>query len=295
MKHKVLKENLIKSILFLCAASSIGLVLFMISYMAWGGFSQLISWFAHGFGNPALPNQPLPYLYDTMFVAVGGTMLGAIIGIPCAIYLAEFSSYKLRNALKPAIEVLNGFPSIVMGMLVFVLFCTAILTRYNVNTNYATHGLSVLAAWVVLGIMSLPVIVSISEDSLRAVPNELREASFGLGATKWQTAVKVLIPAALSGIFVSILLALLDAMGETMAVLIVIGQITPPPITLNPLYGGNVITSKIASVVSGGESMGLQWFFGLAVLLFLMTLFMNLIVRITRRRISNISPRPLGR
>ena len=211
-----------------------------------------------------------------------------MVGIPCAIYLAEFSSYKVRSALKPTIEVLNGFPSIVMGMLVFVLFCTAYLTRYHVNSNFAVHGLSILAAWVVLGMMSLPVIVSISEDSLRAVPNELREASIGLGATKWQTAMKVLVPTALSGILqVAILLALLDAMGETMAVLVVIGQTTPPPITLNPLYGGNVITSAIASIVSGGETMGLTWFFGLAVLLFLMTLLMNLAVRMVKRRISS--------
>jgi ABC-type phosphate transport system permease subunit len=218
-----------------------------------------------------------------------GTILGALIGIPVAIYLAEFSSSRLRNTLRPAIEVLNGFPSIIMGMLVLVLFCFAIMARYGVNTMYSGSGLSLLAAMIVIGIMSIPIIVSISEDSLRAVPNELREASFGLGATKWQTSIKVLVPSALSGISVSILISLLDAMGETMAVLMVIGQMTPPPITLNPLYAGNVITSKIASVVSGGETMGLNWFFGLAVLLFIMTLFMNLAVRMVKRRISRMS------
>ena len=294
MNRKILIEKIIKAVLFVCAAFSVALVLFMIGYMATNGYNQLITWFAYGFGNPSFPGRPLPYLFDTIYVSVGGTMIGALVGIPCAVYLAEFSSFKLRNTLKPVIEVLNGFPSIVMGMLVFVLFCNAVLTRYNVPTFSTVHGLTVSAAWLVLGIMSLPVIVSISEDSLRAVPNELREASFGLGATRWQTATKVLVPAALSGIFVSILLALLDAMGETMAVLMVIGQVTPPPITLNPLSGGNVITSVIASIVSGGETMGLEWFFGLAVLLFLMTLLMNVAVRMTKRRISRLGAQKGG-
>ena len=157
-----------------------------------------------------------------------------MVGIPCAIYLAEFSSYKVRSALKPTIEVLNGFPSIVMGMLVFVLFCTAVLTRYHVNSNFAVHGLSILAAWVVLGMMSLPVIVSISEDSLRAVPNELREASIGLGATKWQTSNESFSSNCTFRHFCSDSFSLLDAMGETMAVLVVIGQTTPPTNHIKP-------------------------------------------------------------
>ena len=286
MNGKMLKENLIQIILFICAASSIGLVLFMVGYMSWEGKDQLIEWFAHGFGG--LSNAPLPYMFNTIYVSLGGTLLGTIIGLPCAIYLAEFSSFRVRNAIKPAMEVLNGFPSIVMGMLVYVLLCSAILLRYNINTNYSIHGQSILAAWVALGIMSLPLIVSVSEDSLRAVHKDLRESSFGLGATKWQTVTKVLIPSAISGIFVSILLAFLNAMGETMAVLIVIGQQTPPPITLNPLYASNVITSEIASITSGGEYTSYGFFFGLATLLFILTVFVNLAVRLVRKNITNV-------
>ena len=142
------------------------------------------------------------YIFNTVYCSLAGALIGIAIGLPCAIYISDFSS-KLRNFVKPALEVLMGFPSVVMGLLILVLFCTTILIN-----PLSVRGTCILAAFMVLGIMALPIIVSVSEDSLRAVPQEQKEASYGLGATRWQTTTKVIIPGALSGISVAFLLAL---------------------------------------------------------------------------------------
>jgi ABC-type phosphate transport system permease subunit len=276
---ELLKENFIKGILFLCAASSIGLVFFMLIYMMWIGQAPFFEWIAHGFA------FLMPYMVNTMYIGLGGTLIGAVIGIPCAIYLAEFANFKLRNVIKPALEVLNGFPSIIMGLLVYILVCDAIVGRFTDKMN----SVCILAGWIVLGIMSLPLIVSVSEDSLRAVPHELREASFGLGATKWQTSIKVLLPSAISGISSSIVLALLNAVGETMAVISVIGNFRPPPITLDPLSPSNVLTTMIAN--SFGEaawgSYTFQRLFAAGAVLFIMTAFLNIAIRIIKAKMVN--------
>lgn len=296
MKTKQLKENFIKVILFLCAAASIIIVFFMVGYMLWGSGPWVTNWLLNGLwtgqGNTVIG----PYMVNTLYVALGGTLIGVIVGVPCAIYLAEFADSKLRNVVKPAIEVLNGFPSIVIGLLVFVLFCVAILGKYtNTAEVFATSNNQlavqcILGGWIVLGIMSLPLIVSVSEDSIRAVPNELKEASLGLGATRWQTATKVLVPSAISGISASILLALLNAMGETMAVLVVIGNLTPPPVTTNPLASTSVLTAMIVRGATGGDA---EWgtgpfevLFGAGVILFVLTIITNLSIRLIRRKLN---------
>jgi phosphate transport system permease protein len=220
-------------------------------------------------------------MFDSAYLALGGTLLGVAIGIPCAIYLAEFANLRLRNMIKPTLEVLNGFPSVIIGLLGFTLVCTQ-LGRFHIQALYCT-----LVGWLVLGVMSLPLITSVSEDSIRAVTQELREASLGLGATKWQTTVEVLLPSAASGILTAILLAFANAIGETMAVIMVIGLITPPPLNLNPLFQSNSITAIIANgyeETSVGSPLYLT-LFAAGFILFIMTAMTNLAIRaITARR-----------
>ena len=228
------------------------------------------------------------FMYNTLYVGLGGTVLGAAIGIPCAIYLAEFADMRLRNMIKPALEVLNGFPSVVLGMVGYALVCFTI-QRYTGGAAGSFY--CILAAWVVLGIMSLPLITSVSEDSLRAVPQDLREASLGLGATKWQTALRILVPGAISGILTALLLALGNAIGETMAVLAVIGVQSPPPTSLDPLVSSNVITAMIANgyqEVSWG-STAFDYLFAAGFLLFVMTMLLNIATRTIATKLNGNS------
>ncbi|HVP17222.1 MAG TPA: ABC transporter permease subunit [candidate division Zixibacteria bacterium] len=278
MNSKLLKENFIKAILFLCALSSIAIVFFIVIYMIDLGYPVIINWFAYGFESGVF--NILPYMFDSLYLALGGTLLGVAIGIPCAIYLAEFADMRLRNMIKPTLEVLNGFPSVIIGVLGFTLLCTQ-LGRFGLQAFLCT-----LVGWIVLGVMSLPLIASVSEDSIRAVPQDLREASLGLGATKWQTTTEVLLPTAISGILASTLLAFGNAIGETMAILAVIGIATPPPITLNPLSQSNSITALIAYGYQETSVGSLRYLtlFAAGFILFVMTALTNLAIRVLMAR-----------
>ena len=279
MNKKMLKENIIKAILFLCALSSIGIVFFIVIYMVYLGYPVIIDWFAHGFESGVF--NVVPYMFGSLYLAIGGTFFGVAIGIPCAIYLAEFANTRLRNMVKPTLEVLNGFPSVIIGLLGFTLLCTQ-LGRFGLQAMFC-----ILVGWIVLGVMSLPLIASVSEDSIRAVSQDLREASLGLGATKWQTTIEVLLPSAISGILASVLLAFANAIGETMAVLAVTGIATPPPITLNPLSQTNSITALIAYGYQETSVGSLRYLtlFAAGFILFVMTALTNLAIRtiITKR------------
>ena len=197
MNFKQFKEKLIKSSLFLAAVSSIIIVFFIIYFMLDWGFSAISGWVMYGFTSGPSNFYAVPFIFNSVYIAVGGTLLGIAIGIPCAIYMAEFADFRWRNIIKPTLEVLNGFPSVVIGLLGFTILVSQI-------TSYGLRGFAgVLFAWIILGIMALPLIASVSEDAIRAVPNDLKEASLGLGATQWQTTVQVLIPGAISGILIA--------------------------------------------------------------------------------------------
>jgi phosphate transport system permease protein len=273
-----LKEQLIKAILSVCAASSIGVVLLIMGAITYGGYPRIIDWVEHGFGMQFLPtvNQYgiIPLIFSTFYLGVGATAVGGILGLPCAIYLAEFADMRLRNMLKPSLEILSGFPSVVIGLVGFYVVA-------NTLRNLTGSGVSMLAAWIVVGVMSLPTIASISEDAIRAVPHDLKEASLAVGATKWQTMRHVLLPAAKSGILASLILAMGAAVGETMAVLMVIGGVANPPITLDPRLMSTVMTTEIVQYWGYGSSNPeiLQSFFALGFVLFLIVGILNLIIR----------------
>jgi phosphate transport system permease protein len=242
------------------------MIFIMVVYI---GYPVIADWFLHGFGMNWSPTTGqfgiIRYLYSTLYVGIGATVIATVLGLPCAIYLAEFADRKLRNVVKPSLEALTGFPSVIIGLIGFALITEIIRVSFG-------DGIGVLAAWIILGIMSLPHVASISEDSIRTVPHELREASLALGATRWQTMLKVLIPVARPGIIAAIVLAMGSAVGETMAVIMVIGGVTNPQITLNPIVHSNVMTTVIATDYAEIAWGSTQWqaLYGIAFMLFLM-------------------------
>jgi ABC-type phosphate transport system permease subunit len=261
----MLKERAIKVILFLCAAFSIFAVLSIIGYLLFGSMSIIGTFFLHGinvaFSGAAASVGTGPVVIEeidgTIFTALGGTALAVCIGLPTAIYMAEFADMRLRNFAKTSLEVLDGFPSVVIGIIGFGLLVTPnskytfthIIDNLQTSQHLPTNE-CIFFAWLILMIMSVPVIATLSEDALRSVPNELREASLGLGATRWQTTREVLLPTAMSRIVTSILLALAAAMGEMVAINWVLrgtvasALIHNPVLILNPVY--DTLTLSIA-------------------------------------------------
>jgi len=212
------------------------------------------------------------FFVATMWVTLVATVIAVPVGVACAAYLAEVAPPGVRESVKPVIELLAGIPSVVMGFIGLLLLSPLVQSMFNLNT-----GLSGLAAGIMLSLMSLPIIVSVSEDALRAIPDEFRQAAYALGATKWEVVRHVSIPAALSGIAAAIMLGMGRAIGETMTVLMIAGGALAVPVS--PTQPMMPMTAAIASGIGNAVRGGLQYqaLFAIGLLLFLMTLAVNLI------------------
>ena len=240
------KEKIIEKGLFVAASTSIILVMLIVIFLFSEGYQALNFDFLFGFKwHPASESFGIvPTVISTLYIAIGALVISIIIGIPTAIYLSEYAHEKVRGIIKSSVEMLVGIPSIVLGF--FGLIVIVPWIRYNVGGL----GESILAGWIILSIMTLPHIISISEDAMRAVPNSFREGSWALGATKWQTAIQLIMPNAKSGILASIILGMSNAIGETMAVLMVIGNPNIPWIPQSILDPVRVLTSTIVIEIS---------------------------------------------
>jgi phosphate transport system permease protein len=214
----------------------------------------------------------LPFFVSTLMITLIATVIAVPIGVACAAYLAEVAPPRVRETVKPIIELLAGIPSVMMGFIGLMLLSPLIQSAFNLNT-----GLCGLTAAIMLSLMSLPVIVSVSEDALHAVPKDFKEASYALGATKWETIRHVCIPAALSGVAAAIMLGVGRAIGETMTVLMVAGGALAVP--LSPTDPMTPMTSAIASGIGNAVRGGLQYqaLFAIGLILFIMTLAVNLV------------------
>ena len=225
----------------------------------------------------------LPLLNGTLMIGLGSLVVGLPLGLLTAIYLAEYASARVRGVLKPTLEILAGVPTVVVGF--FALqFITPSLLR-PIFGEERVFIFNAAAGAIAVGLMILPIIASISEDAMRAVPASLREAAYGLGSTRRQVSLRVVVPAALSGIAASVILAFSRAVGETMAVTIAAGN--SPKMTLNFFTSIQTLTASIAQTVSGEAAAGTVRYnalFALGMVLFVITLAMNLIsARIVRR------------
>ncbi len=228
---------------------------------------------------PAAQFGVLPLILGTLLVSFFAILFALPIGLITAIYMAEVAGERFRNILKPTIELLAGIPSVVYGFFGLVVLVPAIQKIFNLPV-----GETALAGSIILAIMALPTIITISEDAIRTTPGTLREASLALGATRWQTLVRVVVPYAKSGITAAIILGVGRAVGETMAVLMVTGNATvmPPSLTQPTRTIPATIAAELGEAPFGGVHF--KALFALGIILFLMTLVFNLLVDYTKSR-----------
>ncbi len=211
---------------------------------------------------------------STLVTSTIAILISLPLGLAAAIYLSEYASYRARSILKPILEILAGIPTVVYGYFA-LLFVTPILKSIFGD---ALQVYNMLSAGLVMGIMILPLISSMSEDALSAVPNSLREAAYAMGATKYEASVQIVLPAALSGIGAAVIIGISRAVGETMIVAVAAGA--GPNFTFNPLQAAETMTGHIARI-SGGDlsynSIDYTSLFAIALMLFLVTLVLNLV------------------
>ena len=222
----------------------------------------------------------LPLVTGTLLVAVMSMFVALPLGLLSAIYLSEYAPGRLRQVVKPVLEILAGIPTVVYGYFA-LLFVTPLLR--SISDDIAVFN--AMSASIVMGIMILPMVSSLSEDAMTAVPSSLREAAFALGATKLEVALRVVVPSALSGIAASFILATSRAIGETMIVTVAAGQ--NPNFTLNPFVPIETMTAYIVQVSMGDAPAGTLAFktiFAVALTLFFLTLVMNLLSQWVVRR-----------
>jgi phosphate transport system permease protein len=224
----------------------------------------------------------LPLVTGTLWTTAIALLLAVPLGLGAAIYLSEYAPTRVRKVLKPVLEVLAGIPSVVYGFFALTFVAPVILDdllRIDVGT------FSVLSAGIVLGIMIIPTIASLSEDAMSAVPSELRQGSLALGANRMRTTLRVVFPAAISGIAASIVLGLSRGVGETMIVALAAG--TQARVVTGPTEFGQTMTGFIAQTATGESTPGTLSYntlYAVGLLLFLLTLLMNLIsIRLVRR------------
>ncbi len=228
----------------------------------------------------------LPLVTGTLWTTLIGLLIAVPFGLGAAIYLAEYAPERVRRVLKPVLEVLAGIPSVVYGY--FALYFVA-PTLLNDILGVGVGTFSVLAAGLVLGVMIIPTVASLSEDAMSAVPQSLRQASFALGANRMRTTLRVVFPAAVSGITASIVLAASRAVGETMIVALAAG--TRAQMVSSPLENGQTMTGFIAQTATGESSPGSLTYntlFAVGLLLFAVTLLMNIAAGSVVRRIREV-------
>jgi phosphate transport system permease protein len=291
------KEKAIKTVWFLTALSAILAILFILLFLLRDslpifeqvGIVQFLTgttWYPSG--------SPPEYgifvlIVGTVLVTLGAMVFAVPLSIGCAIYIAELAPLWAKNILKPAIELLAGIPSVVYGFFGLIVLTDVIRTTFNVPT-----GETWLAGSILLGIMALPTIISISEDAISMVPREYKEGSLAIGATRWQTISRVLIPSALSGITAAVILGFGRAIGETMAVLMVTGNaaIIPDPIW-NILSPVRTLTGTLG-IEMGEVAVGSDHYaalFGIAVILLAITLIINTVAVVI---LNNLRERQMG-
>lgn len=283
-----LRERAIEALLFLAAFVSVlttaGIVYILVK--------ESVVFFLHVPVLDFLTDRQWTPLFDDAHYGIGVLLSGTItssavalvvavpLGTTIAIYLSEFATPRAREIAKPILELLSGVPTIVYGYFA-LLFVTPLLQALVPSLP----GFNLLSAGIVMGVMIVPTVASISEDAMRAVPMSLREGSFAMGATRLQTAVKVVVPAAVSGIAAAYILGVSRAVGETMILAVAAGM--QPNLTFNPLEPAATITAYIVQVALGDlphGSVGYQTIFAAGLTLMLLTLFFNLIGFWMRKR-----------
>lgn len=281
-------EWIIERLLFLCAALSVLTTAGIILVLAVETFEFLrevsvVEFLTGTEWTPLFANQRfgvVPLVVGTMLVSAIAMSVALPMGLLSAIYLSEYAPNTFRRIVKPVLELLAGVPTVVYGYFALT-FVTPLLQQFFPGLS----GFNALSPGLVMGLMILPLVSSLSEDAMRAVPRGLREGSYALGATRMQTALKVVVPAAFSGITAAFILAVSRAVGETMIVAIAAGQ--QPRLTGNPFVPIETMTAYIVQVSLGDTPQGTieyRTIFAVGMLLFLMTFSLNLVSTWLRER-----------
>jgi phosphate transport system permease protein len=285
---RVLRERAIEGVLFLAALVSVFTTIGIVYVLV----KESVLFFTHvSLWDFLTDTQWTPLFDDAHFgimVLLSGTITSSLValsiaiplGTIIAIYLSEFAPFSVREVAKPFLELLGGVPTIVYGYFA-LLFVTPILQWFYP----ALPGFNILSAGIVMGIMIIPYVSSISEDAMRAVPMALREGSYAMGATRFQTATRVVVPAAFSGIASAYILGISRAVGETMILAVAAGM--QPSLTFNPLEPAATITAYIVQVALGDlphGSIGYQTIFAAGLTLMLFTLLFNVAGHFLRKR-----------
>ncbi|MEO5888102.1 MAG: phosphate ABC transporter permease subunit PstC [Anaerolineales bacterium] len=283
LKKKMrLGESVIQTLLFLAGFLSIFItvaIVYVLGKEAWLFFGNPDVTFGKFLGTttwqPGIGHFGIwPLVTSTLVTSFIAILVSLPLGLAAALYLSEYASPKARSALKPILEILAGIPTVVYGYFA-LLFMTPLL---QIIFGEAVQVYNMLSAGIVMGIMILPLISSMSEDALSSVPRALREGAYAMGATKIETSLQVVLPAALSGIGAALIIGISRAVGETMIVAVAAGA--GPNFTFNPFLAAETMTGHIARI-SGGDlsynSIDYTSLFAIALMLFLVTLVLNLI------------------
>jgi phosphate transport system permease protein len=284
------KESAVRTVFLLMALISVAIsagIVFSLLGETWTFVTQVEwsalwadGWFPRS-GKYGLPT----IIMGTVIVTVIAMLIAGPIGLASAIYLSEYAKPGARRVLKPVLEILAGVPSVVLGYFALTFIGPDIMQTIFPDSPQATLAV----AGIGVGILTIPLVASVSEDAMRSVPNALREASYGMGARRSATCLRVVLPAAVSGLVAAFILAISRAMGETMVVFIAAGAGNGAFFTLNPLDPGQTMTAAMATQASGtdavvGEGLTFQSLFFVGFLLFTITLTLNLIAgRFVRR------------
>ena len=282
---KKFKESLSGRIFFALALSTISALVLITVFIFVEGMPLIneVGLFRFIFGMNWSPSQGqfgiFPMIVGTVSVTLGAALIGIPVGICCSIFMAEFAPAKMRNIFRPAIQLLAGIPSVVYGFWGMIFIVPAI------SSNLGGLGMSILAGSIILGIMILPTIISISEVSILALPRTYKEGALALGMTHWQTICKVQLPAAKSGIVAGVILGIGRAVGETMVVIMVLGNAVAMPESI--LDSVRTLTTNIGLEMSYASGKHQQALFATGIVLFVIIMLLNITAQyITRKKVK---------
>lgn len=282
------KERVIELILMLAALVAVATTFAIVGVLLYESLSffktvSIVDFFTDTQWTPLFEDAHygiMPLVSGTLTTSAIALAVAVPIGTITAIFLSEFATHKTRETIKPILELLVGVPTVVFGYFA-LFFVTPMLQKIYPDLP----SFNMLGAGIVMGVMIIPYIASLSEDAMRAVPMSMREGSYAMGATRFQTALKVVTPAAISGIVAAYILAISRAVGETMVVAIAAGQ--QPNLTFNPVDSAATITAYIVQVAMGDlphGSVGYQSIFAAGLVLMVMTLSFNIIGHWVRKK-----------
>jgi phosphate transport system permease protein len=273
-------EGLLKKLFFFCALLSVLTTVSVIGILAFETYNffqkvPMLDFLTGTRWTPLLEPKHygiLPLISGTVLIVLGAALVALPVGVASAVYLSEYASERTRNIIKPVLEILAGIPTVVYGFFALTFVTPLLSTIFpSISVFNAASGS------IVVGIMVLPMVASLCDDALRSVPDALRQGAYSLGATSFEVSTRIVIPAGLSGIFASFVLAISRAIGETMAVTLAAGA--TPNLTMNPLESIQTMTAYIVQVSLGDTPSGTityETLFAVAAVLFASTFVLNL-------------------